>query len=53
LAVIKTIQVIYDHAMNQAVSRRPLTTEARVLSQVSPCHGGRYRSEYFGSLLSI
>jgi len=62
LAAIKTtIQVIYDHSMTQAVSRRPLTAEARVLSQVSPCEigeeqsvtGGRFFSEYFGFLLSI
>ena len=37
LAVIKTtIQVIYDHPMTQADSRRPLTAEARFLSQASP-----------------
>jgi len=35
-----TIQVIYDHAMIQADSRRPLTVEARVLSQVSLCEIG-------------
>jgi len=45
LAVIKTIiQVIYDHAMIQAVSGRPLTTETRVLSQVSPCEIGDEQS---------
>jgi hypothetical protein len=45
LAAIKTtIQVIYDHSMTQAVSRRPLTAEARVLSQVSPCEIGEEQS---------
>jgi hypothetical protein len=48
-------------AMTQAVSRRPLTTEVRVRSRVSPCDicrgqsgtGTGFSPEYFGFPLSI
>jgi hypothetical protein len=31
------LQVSYSHTLARAVSRRPLTAEARVLTQLSPC----------------
>jgi hypothetical protein len=47
--------------MAQAVSRRPLTAEARVRARVNPCgicggqkwHWDRFFSEYFGFPLSV
>jgi hypothetical protein len=56
-----TVNYHLRRAMAQAVSRRPLTAEARVRSRVSPCGicGGKsgtgtgFSPDYFGFPLSI
>jgi hypothetical protein len=59
--VVRIVTTVLGRAMSQAVSRRPLTAEARVRPLVSPCGicggqsgtGTRFSPEYFGFLLSI
>jgi len=55
------IEYTVGRAMAQAVRRWPLTSEARIRAQVSPCRicgghigtGTEFSPEFFGSLLSV